>query len=263
MAGYISRSPFAPLGPCHGKGQACPLRCRVCLSFAWIDHTPRVIGHRGAPREAPENTLASFRVARAEGVRAVELDARLSADGVPVVHHDATLGRVIAGEGAVEEIGVEALAAAGVPRLADVLALPLLVDVELKSDAGNAVELPARVLDVVRRAEALDRALVTSFDLELADAYAARAQRPAGMILPFPPEEDLLASFPRLAFVALAEDAAIPEALAACAVAGGRALVWTVDDESRARRLLLEGAAGVITDRPGALARRLEDAPAG
>jgi glycerophosphoryl diester phosphodiesterase len=46
------------------------------------------IGHRGAPNECLENTLASFRRAVERGATGVELDVHVTADGVPVVHHD-------------------------------------------------------------------------------------------------------------------------------------------------------------------------------
>ena len=54
---------------------------------------PRVIGHRGACGLAPENTIASFRKAAELGVRWVEFDVHLSADGIPVVIHDDTVNR--------------------------------------------------------------------------------------------------------------------------------------------------------------------------
>lgn len=234
------------------------------VPFAW-DAPPRVVGHRGSPREARENTSESFRAASAhEGVRAVELDARLSADGEVVVHHDAELGRVLAGDGAIEAMKAEDLVARGAPRLADVLALgsALLVNVELKGDGERAGELPARVHEVVKAAGAEDRVLVSSFDHELADAYARLADRPGGMILPFAPDPADLGAYPRLAFVMLAEDAALDEVIAACRDAGKRVYVWTVNDEKRAAGLLAAGAVGVITDRPGPLARALGEASA-
>ena len=56
-----------------------------------------VIAHRGASRLAPENTTVAFRTAVSVGADGIELDARRTADGVIVVHHDARLadGRVI------------------------------------------------------------------------------------------------------------------------------------------------------------------------
>jgi len=57
------------------------------------------VGHRGDPRHAPENTLASLETAWRHGRRAVECDVRASRDGVLVVFHDATLARVTNGRG--------------------------------------------------------------------------------------------------------------------------------------------------------------------
>jgi len=61
---------------------------------------PRVIGHRGAAGEAPENTLFSFQRAVQDGSRFIELDVRGSRDGEVVAMHDATVG-------AAHELGVE------------------------------------------------------------------------------------------------------------------------------------------------------------
>jgi glycerophosphoryl diester phosphodiesterase len=51
---------------------------------------PKVIGHRGAAAYAPENTLESFREARRRGATWVETDVKLTADGVPILMHDAS-----------------------------------------------------------------------------------------------------------------------------------------------------------------------------
>jgi len=56
-----------------------------------------VVGHRGAMALAPENSAASFRLAEAAGVDEIELDVRITADGVPIVLHDPTLERLAAG----------------------------------------------------------------------------------------------------------------------------------------------------------------------
>lgn len=54
---------------------------------------PLIIAHRGSSAHAPENTLAAFSRAIDDGADGIEFDVRLAKDGVPVVHHDATLAR--------------------------------------------------------------------------------------------------------------------------------------------------------------------------
>jgi glycerophosphoryl diester phosphodiesterase len=65
---------------------------------------PLVVGHRGVPLLHQENTLAGFRRAVALGVPAIELDVRLTADGVPVLFHDHDVGRLTGGTGIVLEM---------------------------------------------------------------------------------------------------------------------------------------------------------------
>jgi glycerophosphoryl diester phosphodiesterase len=64
---------------------------------------PLIIAHRGASALAPENTLAAFRRAIADGAEGIEFDVRLAKDNVPVVIHDADLKRVGARNGSVGE----------------------------------------------------------------------------------------------------------------------------------------------------------------
>ena len=54
---------------------------------------PLVFAHRGGSGLAPENTIAAFETGVALGADGLELDVRLSRDGVVVVHHDASLDR--------------------------------------------------------------------------------------------------------------------------------------------------------------------------
>ncbi|WP_312304930.1 glycerophosphodiester phosphodiesterase family protein, partial [Pulveribacter sp.] len=65
---------------------------------------PRWIAHRGAGRLAPENTLAAFRLGAQHGWRMFECDAKLSADGVAFLLHDATLPRTTSGRGTAGEL---------------------------------------------------------------------------------------------------------------------------------------------------------------
>src|SRR3954468_14356546 len=82
---------------------------------------PLVFAHRGGSALAPENTIAAFDNGLALGADGVELDVRLSADDVVVVHHDATLERTTSLTGRVCERSARELASAGVPTLAEVL----------------------------------------------------------------------------------------------------------------------------------------------
>src|SRR3972149_5781647 len=54
---------------------------------------PIVVAHRGAPRRALENSLEAFSLSLADRADMIEFDVRLSADGEPVVIHDARTGR--------------------------------------------------------------------------------------------------------------------------------------------------------------------------
>lgn len=70
---------------------------------------PKVIGHRGAKAYAPENTLESIRTAASLGVEWVELDVKLTKDGVPIIFHDEELDRTTNGTGFVAMTNYEDL----------------------------------------------------------------------------------------------------------------------------------------------------------
>ena len=132
--------------------------------------SPLRLAHRGDWRAAPENSLEALVAAtRIPGCDGVEFDVRLCRDGVPVLLHDETLRRVQRLPGRVDELDAAALAAAGIPTLAEVLdALPgsAFLDVELKGDAHG--EATAAVLRA-GRGEAPPQALVSSFEAATLD----------------------------------------------------------------------------------------------
>lgn len=113
----------------------------------WLREVP--LAHRGLhDADSPENSLSAFEAARAAGV-GVELDVHLSADGVPVVLHDADLDRVAGIRGQVGGWTVADLerldfATGGVPTLARALAVlgdaPAMVEVKNLDARAGALE---------------------------------------------------------------------------------------------------------------------------
>jgi glycerophosphoryl diester phosphodiesterase len=241
---------------------------------------PVVYAHRGGAGLAPENTLAAFDAGLAAGADGIELDVRLSLDGVPVAMHDPTLDRTTDGTGPVEALTSGELArldagyhfaldgahpfrgrGVGVPSLRTVLDryrdAALLV--ELKSsdpqlasavvDAIHGAGAAGRVtvgsfqkgaLDAVR---ALDPALPTGADMD--DVRGGLAAEPGGGVAVKP----AFAIFQVPEFYA-GTRVVTPEFVARAHEAGLAVMVWTVNQESDMRRLLDWGVDGLITDRP-------------
>lgn len=232
----------------------------------------RVIGHRGAAALAPENTLAGLRRAAALGVSWVEVDLRLTADGVPVLLHDATLLRTAGLKTAVSRLPRERLSGldAGawfapaftgepLPDLAQTLdladALGLGLNLEIKAPRGRGGETMTAVLETLtRHGTGPDRILLSSFD-RAALRRAAGGPWPLGMLMGRPPSDwrrfaaeigaaSLHCDHRRLdaRWTARLRESALP------------VLAYTVNERRRAERLLGWGVAAVITDRPDALA---------
>jgi glycerophosphoryl diester phosphodiesterase len=70
---------------------------------------PVIFAHRGASAHAPENTLTAFELALAQNADAIELDAKLSADGHAVVIHDSTVDRTTGSGGRVKDLSLKQL----------------------------------------------------------------------------------------------------------------------------------------------------------
>lgn len=242
-----------------------------------------VIGHRGAPTLAPENTIESFRIALDQGADAVEMDVQLSADGVPVVIHDADLRRTTNHSGAVSALSVETIqqADAGarftpdggctypwkgrnvrVPTLDEVLtALPgVPILLELKT---------AAVQDAVRRAILDHDAAQWVIPVSAHDAaltgfragpfrYGASSREIGrlywGSMFGMPPRKvrHALLSVPHRYNGLLVPSARF---LRAARRLGTPVHVWTVDDPLQARHLWARGAAGIVTNVPRKLVK--------
>ena len=142
--------------------------------------SPLIIAHRGASAHAPENTLAAFRLALANGADGIELDVMLSADQELVVIHDDTLDRTTNGHGQVGSTpiaGIRELDAGGwlneefkgepVPLLDEVFAEfggKFLINVELKNYKTPKDQLPELVVALIKKHGLSDGVLLSSFN---------------------------------------------------------------------------------------------------
>jgi glycerophosphoryl diester phosphodiesterase len=215
-----------------------------------------VLGHRGAPTEAPENTLESFALAMRQGAHGVELDVRPAADGIPVVIHDDTLERTYTVRGAVADHSwpaLQRLTGARLPSLQQVAAWAASagawLNVEVK--AGGA---EAAIAEIIFSHGLRERTFFSSFDPVVVARIGALAPAARRFFLT---EAWNQAAGERLAAsgasgVCLRADAASPMNLEVLHHEGIPVVVWTVDDPQRIARLSRAGVVGIITNRPGA-----------
>lgn len=146
----------------------------------FFDNKPLILAHRGAMTQAPENTLAAFRLAVEQGADGIELDARLTADGEVVVFHDESLERVTDGRGRVRRCTLAELQRldAGarfdpafrgerIPTLREVfetLGESSCYDIELTDYCDLFGPLAYQVIRLVREFRLEDRVVFTSFN---------------------------------------------------------------------------------------------------
>ena len=237
-----------------------------------------IIAHRGASGSAPENTIPAFELAVRQGADALELDVRLTSDGVPVVLHDAALDRTTDVGGLLGDLSLADLRKvdAGarftpdrgrsfpfrggdirIPRLAEVLRafpdVPMIVEVK-------EVGAQAAVRDAVLEANAASRCVLASehhaaierlreppfavaaSSVEIAALYRAVLFRRVPPSVTYRclsvPLRYRGLPVPTRAFVAAARGLGCP------------VHVWTVNDPATARTLWGRGVAGVVTNYP-------------
>ena len=250
-----------------------------------------IIGHRGASTLAPENTLAAFRRALADGAAGVELDVRLARDGVPVVIHDATLRRTGLREGVVAEMTSAELSQAEVgswfnrahpslarpeylrqpvPTLAQVFDLfrkrAGIIYVEMKTDKaeGTYVELAGSVAQLVDDQRLSSRVVIVSFNLKaISRIKAINPSIVTGAL--FEPRRNPVGTLRKHPMITAALDCGADQILLHRLIASQRLVslaaendlrpvVWTVDEPKWMRRRTTFGIHAVITNTPALMA---------
>lgn len=246
---------------------------------------PLILGHRGARRTRPENTVESLDEALREGADGVEYDVQISTDGVPFLYHDDTLLHLcgVPGKAWKQPIayleslsphrGLDGRATrARIPRLAEVLAsVGGVHDLELKLPGEAASdELREGLVEAVAPpfAEAVAsgridaRSAVTSFDPGVLDRVArlhfglrygpiAETRTQWDALLRWRPARNpsVLALAAPLAEAVLEPGAPLPEPFREASL-----WLWNVPEETPGETLALSPAA-LIVDDPGVRAR--------
>ena len=241
---------------------------------------PVVFAHRGGAALAPENTVAAFDAGLAAGAHGLELDVRLSLDGVAVVIHDPALDRTTDATGPVDGRTARELAALdagfrferdgaypfrgcglGIPALRAILDRyrTTLLIVELKSADPR---LARAVVDDIRATGSVGRVTVGSFQKGALDAV--RALDPAlrtgadmddvrsgvnpapGAAVTARPVFDAF----QVPEIYAGLRIVTPDFIARAHDAGVTVTVWTVNRVDDMQRLIDWGVDGIITDRP-------------
>ena len=254
---------------------------------------PRVFAHRGGSALAPENTLAAFEHGLRVGADGLELDVHLSADGVPVVVHDATLDRTTNATGPVAARTAAELARVdagwrfdgprgdfpfrgqglGIPALRDVLlrhrGVPIIIEMKIDSEA-----MATRVAGDIVAAGAEEHVCAAGYGTTSASAVRRALPQVASSATHAEVRLAVYRSWggwpvrrPPFGGYQVPEHAGririvSPRFIRHAHAAGLEVQVWTVDAEDDMERLLGWGADALISNRPD-LAVTVRDAFAG
>ncbi|MFD5629597.1 MULTISPECIES: glycerophosphodiester phosphodiesterase [unclassified Streptomyces] len=219
--------------------------------------TVTAVAHRGDPYRVRENTIDSLRSAFELGADAVEIDVRLTRDGVPVLLHDETLKRLWEHDRPLRSLSwdeVRGLTDGGVPTLADALAATgdgrIMVDLPGAPDHGSV----SRIVGVIRDCGARERVYYCAGARAMLAVRAADSAAEIALTWTTlaPPRPALLdAVRPRWLNYRFG---LVDRALAAQVHRQGYLLsVWTPDTRRSMRRLLDIGVDSITTNRVDAL----------
>lgn len=236
-------------------------------------HLSFVIGHRGACGLAPENTLASFSLAKTQGCQWIETDVCISADGVPYIFHDDKLDRCSTGSGLIARTTsaiIDTLDAGSwygeqfsgekIPRLDVFLQhaqkLRLMVNLEIKSPLGLEIETTCAITPIIQQYWKTNTPLILS-------SFTPHALIAARTLLPEYPRGLNVDCIPSNWQERMAETGAQSihfydpfadaKQISAVKQAGHKVLCFTINDPVRAKTLKDMGVDGVFTDLPGKL----------
>ncbi|HPF78704.1 MAG TPA: glycerophosphoryl diester phosphodiesterase [Alphaproteobacteria bacterium] len=239
----------------------------------------KVIGHRGAAAYAPENTIEGFHTAADLGIEWVEMDVKLTKDGVPIIFHDEDLGRTTNGSGLVAETNYDDIAQmecgswfsdsfAGVkiPTLEEaidaLIERDLGLNLEIKPCPGREKETAEIALDMLSQYwDDHSHLLISSFQhvcLEVARDMAPDWYR--GLLIggdDMPENWKDLADYLDVRTVNLGSNLVTPELVEEITDLDLATLVYTVNDPQLARQFQSWGVASMFSDEPDLILENL------
>ncbi|MDQ3095163.1 MAG: glycerophosphodiester phosphodiesterase [Actinomycetota bacterium] len=212
---------------------------------------PLIYAHRGASASNPENTLAAFEAAIRIGADGIELDVRMTADGVPVISHDAGLHRAWAIDRAIGGLSLAELrvTAPAIPTFAEVLALVdgrCHLDIEIK-EAGVEGPVLQLLKDLPR-----GRWAISSFDWDVLREIRGLDESAELWVLCPAASAGAVEAADGLDATTLAieQTAVTLEVVERLSGLGRRVMAWTVNDPARAADLASCGVDAICTDDP-------------
>lgn len=212
--------------------------------MAGMGRSPLLLGHRGALRYAPENTIPAFDLALQHGCDGFEFDVRLTADGIAAVCHDPAIHGYSVADTLFATLSKASQAA--MPTMQEVwhrYRTRAFLNVELKVSG-----IEQQVLDLFAIAPPTRGSFVSSFLPEVVQNLAARqAGIPLGYVCKNPAKLAAWSDLPVL-YVVLHRSLITEALVAEIALAKKQLIVWTVNDEREMRDLAALGAHGIISD---------------
>ena len=210
---------------------------------------PLLLGHRGARalKSIPENTIASFDRALADGCDGFEFDVRLTEDEEAVVCHDAKISGYDVSRTLAKQLSQ-------LPRLRDVLQRyrDSFLDIEWKVKGLERI-----TLDLFLRHKPRRGFVVSSFQPgSLKSVRALDATVPLGLICESKTQLRLWNELP-VEYVIPQHELADPELVRKIKGAGKKVIVWTVNDPADMQRFAEYGVDGIISDDTSLLCRTL------
>ena len=238
---------------------------------------PLIVAHRGASRDAPENTIPAFQLAWEQGADAIEADFHLSKDGEIVCFHDADTERVAGTQLVVRQSTLAELkqldvgATHGVafngtriPTIAEVFAtIPQGKKIFIEVKCGAEI-IPTLLNEIDQSGLTQEQIVVISFNKQVIQQLKIKApQYKASWLCSFKKQETgeitpslatVLKTLKQIQADGLSSNTAVPASvIEAVSQQGYEWHVWTINDLNTARRMQALGVLSITTDVPGSM----------